>query len=141
MRAPSSRSSPILHFRSDPNNLITLHYTTLCFALLCFHTLKTSINTATYFDPSGSAALMAVVTRSGRGGGGSTFSSTFFSYRIFVSAMFTLLFFATASVLFSSHPPHLSPDSVSLLLCQCTFQLYVFYDSLDLQFGIDIVCS
>ncbi|KAK1435644.1 hypothetical protein QVD17_01410 [Tagetes erecta] len=57
---------------------------------------------------------MAVVARSGRGGGGSAFSSalrSFFSYRIFVSAMFTLLFFATASVLFSSHPAHFSADS------------------------------
>ncbi|KAI3686237.1 hypothetical protein L1987_79911 [Smallanthus sonchifolius] len=54
---------------------------------------------------------MAVVARTGRGGGGSAFSSalrSFFSYRIFVSAMFTLLFFATASVLFSSHPARLS---------------------------------
>ncbi|KAK9080650.1 hypothetical protein SSX86_000408 [Deinandra increscens subsp. villosa] len=57
---------------------------------------------------------MAVVARTGRGGGGSAFSSalrSFFSYRIFFSAMFTLLFFATASVLFSSHPAHLSDDS------------------------------
>ncbi|XP_076918029.1 putative galacturonosyltransferase 9 [Bidens hawaiensis] len=54
---------------------------------------------------------MAVVSRSGRGGGGSALSSglrSFFSYRIFVSAMFTLLFFATASVLFSSNPAHFS---------------------------------
>lgn len=57
---------------------------------------------------------MAVVARSGRGAGGSAFSSalrSFFSYRIFVSAMFTLLFFATASVLFSSHPAHFSDNS------------------------------
>ncbi|KAJ0539774.1 putative polygalacturonate 4-alpha-galacturonosyltransferase [Helianthus annuus] len=57
---------------------------------------------------------MAVVARAGRGSGGSPFSSalrSFFSYRIFVSAMFTLLFFATASVLFSSHPAHLSDDT------------------------------
>ncbi|KAI3768442.1 hypothetical protein L2E82_19119 [Cichorium intybus] len=57
---------------------------------------------------------MAVVARSGRGAGGSPFSSalrSFFSYRIFVSAMFTLLFFATASVLFSSHPAHFSDNS------------------------------
>nr|XP_043615183.1 probable galacturonosyltransferase 9 [Erigeron canadensis] len=58
---------------------------------------------------------MAVVTRNGRGSGnGSALSSairSFFSYRIFVSAMFTLLFFATASVLFSSHPAsHLPHD-------------------------------
>ncbi|XP_076959713.1 putative galacturonosyltransferase 9 [Bidens hawaiensis] len=49
---------------------------------------------------------MAVVARAGRGGGGSSALRGIFSYRIFVSAMFTLLFFATASVLFSSHPPH-----------------------------------
>ncbi|KVH92611.1 probable galacturonosyltransferase 9 [Cynara cardunculus var. scolymus] len=57
---------------------------------------------------------MAVVARSGRGNGGSAFSSalrSFFSYRIFVSAMFTLLFFATASVLFSSHPAHFNDNS------------------------------
>ncbi|KAI3747962.1 hypothetical protein L6452_10727 [Arctium lappa] len=57
---------------------------------------------------------MAVVVRSGRGGGGSAFSSAlrnFFSYRIFVSAMFTLLFFATASVLFSSHHAYFSENS------------------------------
>ncbi|KAL4577338.1 hypothetical protein LXL04_013446 [Taraxacum kok-saghyz] len=57
---------------------------------------------------------MAVVVRSGRGGGGSASSSalrSFFSYRIFLSAMFTLLFFATASVLFSSHPAHFSGNS------------------------------
>lgn len=57
---------------------------------------------------------MAVVARSGRGAGGSAFSSalrSFFSYRIFVSAMFTLLFFATASVLFSSHPAHFNDNS------------------------------
>lgn len=51
---------------------------------------------------------MAVAVRSGRGsgvGGGSGIGSTlrnFFSYRIFVSAMFTLLFLATFSVLLSS---------------------------------------
>lgn len=55
---------------------------------------------------------MAVAVRGGRGGGGSGGGSAisagirnFFSYRIFVSAMFTLLFLATLSVLFSSHPP------------------------------------
>ncbi|KAL6961089.1 putative galacturonosyltransferase 9, partial [Sarracenia purpurea var. burkii] len=50
---------------------------------------------------------MAVAVRGGRGsGGGSAFSGgfrNFFSYRIFVSAMFTLLFLATLSVLFTSH--------------------------------------
>ncbi|KAF5807412.1 putative polygalacturonate 4-alpha-galacturonosyltransferase [Helianthus annuus] len=56
---------------------------------------------------------MAVVARTGRGGagGGSSALRSFFSYRIFVSAMFTLLFFATASVLFSSHPAHFSDNS------------------------------
>ncbi|PIN02802.1 Polygalacturonate 4-alpha-galacturonosyltransferase [Handroanthus impetiginosus] len=48
---------------------------------------------------------MAVAVRSGRGGsGGGSVLGSFFSYRIFVSAMFTLLFLATLSVLFSSHP-------------------------------------
>ncbi|XP_071710255.1 probable galacturonosyltransferase 9 [Rutidosis leptorrhynchoides] len=57
---------------------------------------------------------MAVVARRG---GGSAFSSavrSFFSYRIFVSAMFTLLFFATASVLFSSHPTSNLSDNSEL---------------------------
>ncbi|XP_057482375.1 probable galacturonosyltransferase 9 [Actinidia eriantha] len=53
---------------------------------------------------------MAVAVRGGRGsGGGSAFSGglrSFFSYRIFVSSMFTLLFLATLSVLFTSHPSH-----------------------------------
>ncbi|MFS8022372.1 hypothetical protein Hanom_Chr16g01438681 [Helianthus anomalus] len=35
----------------------------------------------------------------------------FFSYRIFVSVIFTLLFLATASVLFSSHPAHFSVNA------------------------------
>ncbi|KAL3636523.1 putative galacturonosyltransferase 9 [Castilleja foliolosa] len=50
---------------------------------------------------------MAVAVRGGRvgSGGGSAFRS-FFSYRIVVSAMFTLLFLATLSVLLSSHPSH-----------------------------------
>lgn len=62
---------------------------------------------------------MAVAVRGGRGssiGGGSGAGSTLrnlFSYRIFVSAMFTLLFLATLSVLFSSHPSH-HDDSVIL---------------------------
>ncbi|PSS30548.1 Galacturonosyltransferase [Actinidia chinensis var. chinensis] len=59
---------------------------------------------------------MAVAVRGGRGsGGGSAFSGglrSFFSYRIFFSAMFTLLFLATLSVLFTSHPSH--HDSVIL---------------------------
>nr|GLL18792.1 probable galacturonosyltransferase 9 [Ipomoea trifida]GMC59510.1 probable galacturonosyltransferase 9 [Ipomoea batatas]GMC66019.1 probable galacturonosyltransferase 9 [Ipomoea batatas]GME08241.1 probable galacturonosyltransferase 9 [Ipomoea batatas]GME18367.1 probable galacturonosyltransferase 9 [Ipomoea batatas] len=53
---------------------------------------------------------MAVAVRGGRGvGGGSGGGSAlrnFFSYRVFVSAMFTLLFVATLSVLFSSRPTH-----------------------------------
>ncbi|PIN08095.1 Polygalacturonate 4-alpha-galacturonosyltransferase [Handroanthus impetiginosus] len=50
---------------------------------------------------------MAVAVRGGRvgSGGGSVFRS-FFSYRIFVSAMFTLLFLATLSVLLSTQPSH-----------------------------------
>ncbi|XAR51597.1 Polygalacturonate 4-alpha-galacturonosyltransferase [Bertholletia excelsa] len=51
---------------------------------------------------------MAVAVRGGRGGGcGSAFFGglrNFFSFRIFVSAMFTLFFIATLSVLFASHP-------------------------------------
>ncbi|KAJ8551170.1 hypothetical protein K7X08_000540 [Anisodus acutangulus] len=46
---------------------------------------------------------MAVAFRSGRGGGGSTLRNLF-KYRVFASAMFTLLFIVTLSVLFSSHP-------------------------------------
>ncbi|KAL3813518.1 hypothetical protein ACJIZ3_014786 [Penstemon smallii] len=50
---------------------------------------------------------MAVAVRGGRAGsGGGSVLRSFFSYRIFVSAMFTLLFFVTISVLFSSHPSH-----------------------------------
>ncbi|KAK6798536.1 hypothetical protein RDI58_006239 [Solanum bulbocastanum] len=44
---------------------------------------------------------MAVAVRGGRGGGSAL--RNFFSYRIFVSAIFTLLFLVTLSVLFSSH--------------------------------------
>ncbi|XP_052197787.1 LOW QUALITY PROTEIN: probable galacturonosyltransferase 9 [Diospyros lotus] len=50
---------------------------------------------------------MAVAARGRGSGGGSAFSGglrNFFTYRIFVSAMFTLLFLATLSVLFTSHP-------------------------------------
>nr|WDA42962.1 putative galacturonosyltransferase 9 [Fagopyrum tataricum] len=52
---------------------------------------------------------MAVVMRSGRGsgllsgGGASNGLRSFFSYRIFVSAMFSLLFLAALSFLFASH--------------------------------------
>ncbi|KZV21013.1 putative galacturonosyltransferase 9-like [Dorcoceras hygrometricum] len=50
---------------------------------------------------------MAVVVRGGRvGSGGGSGIRSFFSYRIFISAMFTLLFLATLSVLFTSHPSH-----------------------------------
>ncbi|KAL8528526.1 hypothetical protein ACS0TY_006091 [Phlomoides rotata] len=50
---------------------------------------------------------MAVAVRGGRvGSGGGSMIRSFFSYRIFVSAMFTLLFLATLSVLLTSHPPH-----------------------------------
>ncbi|XP_008230332.1 PREDICTED: probable galacturonosyltransferase 9 [Prunus mume] len=55
---------------------------------------------------------MAVAVRGSRGGGGSGFGGfslrSFFSYRIFVSAMFSLLFIATLSVLFTTNPstPH-----------------------------------
>ncbi|KAK2970694.1 hypothetical protein RJ640_026700 [Escallonia rubra] len=61
---------------------------------------------------------MAVAVRGGRGGsgGGSALASGlrgFFSYRVFVSAMFTLLFLATLSVLFSSHPSAHHHDSIT----------------------------
>lgn len=65
---------------------------------------------------------MAVAVRGGRGsgiGGGSGAGSTlrsFFSYRIFVSAMFTLLFLATLSVLFSSHPSRHHDDDDDVIL-------------------------
>lgn len=52
---------------------------------------------------------MAVAARGGRGGGGSAYSGGARSYRIFVSAMFTLLFLATLSVLFTSHPESVIP--------------------------------
>ncbi|KAL8118580.1 putative galacturonosyltransferase 9 isoform X1 [Apium graveolens] len=60
---------------------------------------------------------MAVAVRGGRGGGSalSVGIRNFFSYRIFVSAMFTLLFLATLSVLFSSHPPPLSSSHSSVI--------------------------
>ncbi|XP_047310918.1 probable galacturonosyltransferase 9 [Impatiens glandulifera] len=49
---------------------------------------------------------MAVAARGGRGGGGSGGAlRNFFSYRIFISAVFTLLFLATLSVLFTPGPP------------------------------------
>ncbi|KDP24309.1 hypothetical protein JCGZ_25605 [Jatropha curcas] len=58
---------------------------------------------------------MAVAVRGSRGGGGSAgFNSglrSFFSYRILVSAMFTLLFLATLSVLLTTHPPTSPHDS------------------------------
>lgn len=73
---------------------------------------------------------MAVAVRSGRGssgggGGGSGTGSTlrnFFSYRIFVSAMFTLLFLATFSVLLSSRSFY-QDDSVSF-----TSSFFLVYD-------------
>ncbi|KAG6415677.1 hypothetical protein SASPL_123091 [Salvia splendens] len=50
---------------------------------------------------------MAVAVRGNRvGSGGGSVLRSFFSYRIFVSAMFTLLFLATLSVLLTSHPSH-----------------------------------
>ncbi|KAM7506893.1 hypothetical protein LguiA_017346 [Lonicera macranthoides] len=57
---------------------------------------------------------MAVVVRGGRGGGSAIAGGlrNFFSYRIFVSAMFTLLFLATLSVFFS-HPSQFPPHSTT----------------------------
>ncbi|KAK4417543.1 putative galacturonosyltransferase 9 [Sesamum alatum] len=53
---------------------------------------------------------MAGTVRGGRVGmGGGSSLRSFFSYRIFASAMFTLLFLATLSVFFSSHPSHDDP--------------------------------
>ncbi|KAG6420989.1 hypothetical protein SASPL_117535 [Salvia splendens] len=50
---------------------------------------------------------MAVAVRGSRVGSGSgSLLRSFFSYRIFVSAMLTLLFLATLSVLLTSHPSH-----------------------------------
>ncbi|XP_044480988.1 probable galacturonosyltransferase 9 [Mangifera indica] len=50
---------------------------------------------------------MAVAIRGGRGAGGGGLGMGlrgFFSYRIFVSAMFSLLFLATLSVILTTHP-------------------------------------
>ncbi|KAK7309616.1 hypothetical protein RJT34_06493 [Clitoria ternatea] len=44
---------------------------------------------------------MAVAARGGRGGSG---FRSLFSFRIFISAMFSLLFVATLSVLFTTNP-------------------------------------
>ncbi|KAG6779247.1 hypothetical protein NC652_011176 [Populus alba x Populus x berolinensis] len=58
---------------------------------------------------------MAVAARGTRGGGSGGINGglrTFFSYRIFFSAIFTLLFLATLSILFSSHHHHHDDDSL-----------------------------
>ncbi|KAJ6707573.1 GALACTURONOSYLTRANSFERASE 9-RELATED [Salix viminalis] len=52
---------------------------------------------------------MAMAVRGTRGGGSGGINGglrKFFSYRIFISAIFTLLFLATFSIIFSSHPHH-----------------------------------
>ncbi|GLT30817.1 hypothetical protein SLA2020_056020 [Shorea laevis] len=54
---------------------------------------------------------MAVAVRGARGGGFTAGLRSFFSYRIFVSAIFSLLFLATFSVLLTSHPPTAHHDS------------------------------
>ncbi|KAI9121396.1 hypothetical protein K1719_008429 [Acacia pycnantha] len=55
---------------------------------------------------------MAVAVRGGRGSGLGGFSlRSFFSYRIFVSAIFTLLFVATLTVLLSTNPSTPQDDS------------------------------
>ncbi|KAF7803131.1 putative galacturonosyltransferase 9 [Senna tora] len=55
---------------------------------------------------------MAVAVRGGRGSGLGGFSlRSFFSYRIFVSAIFSLIFLATLSVLFSTNPSTPQDDS------------------------------
>ncbi|PPD86457.1 hypothetical protein GOBAR_DD16610 [Gossypium barbadense] len=51
---------------------------------------------------------MAIAVRSTRGGGSGGVGAGFrslFSYRIFISALFSLLFIATVSVLLTSRPP------------------------------------
>ncbi|KAL9391869.1 hypothetical protein Peur_015789 [Populus x canadensis] len=58
---------------------------------------------------------MAVAARGTRGGGSGVINGglrTFFSYRIFISAVFTLLILATFSILFSSHHHHHEDDSL-----------------------------
>ncbi|XP_061977252.1 probable galacturonosyltransferase 9 [Populus nigra] len=58
---------------------------------------------------------MAVAARGTRGGGSGVINGglrTFFSYRIFISAIFTLLILATFSILFSSHHHHHEDDSL-----------------------------
>ncbi|XP_010549958.1 PREDICTED: probable galacturonosyltransferase 9 isoform X2 [Tarenaya hassleriana] len=52
---------------------------------------------------------MAVAFRGGRGGGSSAGLRGLFSYRIFVSAMFSLLFLATFSVVLNSSRQHQDP--------------------------------
>ncbi|GKU97450.1 hypothetical protein SLEP1_g10593 [Rubroshorea leprosula] len=53
---------------------------------------------------------MAVALRRTRGGGSASLCR-FFSYRILVSALFSLLFHATLSALFTSRPPTFLHDS------------------------------
>ncbi|KAI5591682.1 hypothetical protein BDE02_04G098300 [Populus trichocarpa] len=60
---------------------------------------------------------MAVAARGTRGGGSGGINGglrPFFSYRIFISAIFTLLFLATFSILFSSHHHHHHHEDDSL---------------------------
>lgn len=54
-----------------------------------------------------------MAVRGGRGGHSSIIRN-FFTYRIFVSALFTLLFVATLSVIFSTNPSTPQLESVSL---------------------------
>lgn len=57
---------------------------------------------------------MAVAIRGGRGGTAvGPGLRSLFSYRIFVSAMFSLLFLATLSVILTSHPSTSHHDPVS----------------------------
>nr|AXY97652.1 Galacturonosyltransferase 9 [Populus tomentosa] len=60
---------------------------------------------------------MALAARGTRGGGSGGINGglrPFFSYRIFISAIFTLLFLATFSILFSSHHHHHHHEDDSL---------------------------
>jgi hypothetical protein len=78
---------------------------------------------------------MAVAARGTRGGGSGGINGglrPFFSYRIFISAIFTLLFLATFSILFSSHHHHHHhEDDVSI---ETSLKLHVFCN-ISIQFN------
>jgi hypothetical protein len=78
---------------------------------------------------------MALAARGTRGGGSGGINGglrPFFSYRIFISAIFTLLFLATFSILFSSHHHHHHhEDDVSI---ETSLKLHVFCN-ISIQFN------